>query len=672
MCGIAGFCGRFDPDVLGGMISCVAHRGPDGEGRRILEPGGERRRVGLAHRRLSIIDLSDDGAQPMGVTCDRCGSDARAGNPHAGLWLTYNGEIYNFPELRRDLESRGHRFHSRTDSEVLLHLYADEGPAMLERLNGIFALALYDGRPSGQRGGMRPGDVLVARDGLGVKPLYYAQVADGLLFGSEIKSLLATGLVSRDLDPAAIHYHLAYLWAPAPTTILSGVRKLRPGFALIVRDGAIEREWCHYDLPYGRERMGGTEEEVARDLAREVEAAVDRQMVADVPVGAFLSGGLDSSAVVAMMRRVRPDYRPRCYSIGFRGDGEVEGNPADLPYARRVAKHLDVDLCVLEIEADAIGHLERMLYQLDEPQADPAPINALLIAERARADGTKVLLSGAGGDDLFSGYRRHYALRMERAWSWLPGPVRGGLAAGARWAAEGGMGMMDRPAARRAAKAFAYADLDTDRRMASYFWWSGEAVRRELYTPAFAAATRHLDTAAPLVETLARIPGERDPLNRMLYLEAKHFLADHNLNYTDKTGMSAGVETRVPLLDRELIDFATRIPPEMKQRGRVGKSIFKKSMEPFLPHDVIYRPKTGFGAPLRGWLHGELRDMRDDTLSAASLSRRGWFEPAAVARLLERDRRGEVDAAYTIFSLMCIELWCRMFVDAPLPVRAAA
>lgn len=670
MCGIAGFAGSFDPGVLGNMITCVAHRGPDGEGRRVMEGGAPRRRVGLAHRRLSIIDLSPSGAQPMGVRCGRCG--VAEGEGDAGLWMTYNGEIYNFQELRRELESRGHSFGSRTDSEVLLHLYADEGPAMLERLNGIFALAIYDGRPSGQRGGMRPGDVLMARDGLGVKPLYYASLPEGVLFGSEIKSLLQTGLVPREMDPEAIHYHLAYLWAPSPSTVLRHVRKLRPGFAMVLREGGVEREWCHYDLPYGRDPLPGSEAEIAAELARQVEAAVDRQMVADVPVGAFLSGGLDSSAVVAMMRRVRPDYTPRCYSIGFRGDKDVEGNPADLPYARRVAEHLGVDLCVLEIEPDAIRHLERMLYHLDEPQADPAPINALLISEQARADGTRVLLSGAGGDDIFSGYRRHYALRMERAWSWLPSTLRGGLAGAARWAGEGGLGMMDRPSIRRAAKAFAHADLDRDRRMASYWWWSGEAVRRALYTPAFAAATRDVDTAAPLVASLHRIPGERDPLNRMLYLEAKHFLADHNLNYTDKTGMAAGVETRVPLLDRELVDFATRIPPRLKQQGRVGKAIFKKSMEPFLPHDVIYRPKTGFGAPLRDWLHGELRELREDTLGAAALSRRGWFEPAAVARLVEQDRRGEVDAAYTIFAMMCIELWCRMFVDSPLPARAAA
>ncbi len=673
MCGLAGFAGSFDSTLLAAMNACVAHRGPDGGGDLVLRAGAGRGRVGLAHRRLSIIDLSAAGAQPMGVACARCGvrHDAPADD---ALWLAYNGEIYNFPALRSELEAAGHQFRSRTDSEVLLHLYAECGPAMLERLNGIFAFALYDGRPTGRPDGVARGDVVLARDGLGTKPLYYASIADGVLFGSELKSLLQSPAVSRDVDAAAIHFHLAYLWSPAPHTVLRDVRKLRPGHALALRDGAVVREWCHYDLPYGRTPLGGSRDEIAAELAAQIEAAVNRQMVADVPVGAFLSGGLDSSAVVAMMRRARPDYRPRCYTIGFADDRDVEGNPADLPYARRVAAHLDVDLRVLEIAPDAIGHLGRMLYHLDEPQADPAPINALLIAEAAREDGTKVLLSGAGGDDLLSGYRRHRALGAERAWRWLPRPVRRGMAAGARAASEGrgAVAVMDRPLARRVAKMFAHADLAPDARLASYFWWSGEAVRRSLYTPAFAEATRALDTAGPLLDSLARIPAERDPLNRMLYLEGKHFLADHNLNYTDKTGMAAGVEVRVPLLDRELVDFATRIPTRMKQRGAVGKAIFKRAMEPYLPHDVIYRPKSGFGAPLRRWIHGELRDQVQDALSPAALVRRGWFEPAAVARLIEADRRGAVDGAYTIFALVCLELWCRMFIDVPAPSRARA
>jgi len=647
------------------MTMAVAHRGPDGFGHAVIEgPSG---RVGFGHRRLSIIDLSADGAQPMTVECDRCGVHAARAEAAAALWLTYNGEIYNYPELRSELLSKGHSFQSRTDSEVLLHLYAELGGEMLGRLNGIFAFAIYDGRPRGQLGAIQPGDVIIARDGVGTKPLYHATVPDGLLFGSEIKSLIQSPAVSREIDEVALHHHLAYLWSPAPRTMLRNVRKLAPGAAMIVRGGAVVREWTHYDQPYGRAPLAGSEQELAQQLREHLRVAVDRQMIADVPVGAFLSGGLDSSAVVAMMRKARPDYRPRCYTIGFRGEEAEEGAPPDLPYARRVADHLDVDLCEIIIDPSAIDNLERMLWHLDEPQADPAPINALLIAERARAENVPVLLSGAGGDDIFSGYRRHLALGLERTWRWLPQAVRAGIAAPARWLAWDGSvpNIMKWHPARRAARAFVYADMSADERLVSYFWWSGEALRRSLYCPDLAARLEGVDTAAPLLESLARIPNERDPLNRMLYLETRHFLADHNLNYTDKMGMASGIEVRVPLLDPDLIDFATRVPSRYKQRGRVGKSIFKRAMEPDLPHDVIYRPKTGFGAPLRRWLQVELRDRVEDTLSSESLRNRGLFDPVAVHRLIEQDRQGRVDGGYTIFSLMCIELWCRMFVDAP-------
>jgi asparagine synthase (glutamine-hydrolysing) len=389
-------------------------------------------------------------------------------------------------------------------------------------------------------------------------------------------------------------------------------------------------------------------------------------MVADVPVGAFLSGGLDSSAVVAMMRHVNPERRPICYSIGFRGDRGVDGSPPDLPFARRVAEHLDVDLRVIEVEPDIVGHLERMLYFLDEPQADPAPINALLIAEQASRDGIKVLLSGAGGDDIFSGYRRHYALGLEQYWRWLPQAVRAVIAKPARALANGGsLGGLNLDPVRRAVKMFAHADFPADKRMASYFWWSSEELRRSLYSRELSEQVGGIDPGEPLCQSLARIPEEQDPLNRMLYLETKHFLADHNLNYTDKVSMAAGVEVRVPLLDLELVEFATRIPPHMKQKGRVGKAIFKKALEPDLPHNIVYRPKSGFGAPLRRWLRVELRDHVEDVLSERSLRDRGLFEPSAVRRLIELDRAGRVDGSYTIFALMCLELWARMFIDQP-------
>jgi asparagine synthase (glutamine-hydrolysing) len=315
------------------------------------------------------------------------------------------------------------------------------------------------------------------------------------------------------------------------------------------------------------------------------------------------------------------------------------------------------------IEPEAISRLGEMVELLDEPQADPAPINALMIAERARAMGIPVLLSGAGGDDLFGGYRRHWALSLERRWAWLPRSVRVAVQSVAAALAGGQTRGQSHPTLRRAAKALAYAGLESDRRLVSYFWWSTEAVRRALYSPEFAREVQAVDTAAPLLESLQRIEAEKDPLQRMLFLETQHFLADHNLNYTDRAGMAVGVEIRVPLLDLEVVQFATQVPSNMKQHGRVGKAIFKRGMEPYLPREVIYRPKMGFGAPLRRWLRRELRSTVDETLDAAAVRRRGFFDPAAVQRLVAADRAGTIDGSYTIFALMCFELWCRRFVD---------
>jgi asparagine synthase (glutamine-hydrolysing) len=580
-----------------------------------------------------------------------------------GLSLVFNGEIYNFRELRAELEAAGHRFFSRTDSEVLLHLYERDGLEMLGRLNGIFALALHDARPDGRPAGVERGALLLARDHMGVKPLYFAETADGVLFASEVKAMLEHGGLSRELDPAALHHMLAYLWTPAPRTMLAAVRKLEPGSALLVHGGAIRRRWAFYDMPYDGTVSTAAEDELALELAERVRVAVDRQLVADVPVGAFLSGGLDSSAIVAMMRRQRPGDRIQCFTIAFGDDAAVEGNPNDLPYARRVARHLDVELHEVQMRSESIRRLPELVALLDEPQADPAPINALLIAEEARAMGIPVLLSGAGGDDLFSGYRRHWALGFERRWGWLPRGVRRGMERAAVAAASGGARGQARPAVRRLAKMFAHAGAEPDRRLVSYFLWSTEQLRRGLYAPEFAARVAQSDAAEPLLASLRRIPAERNPLQRMLYLEARHFLADHNLNYTDRAGMAVGVEVRVPLLDLDLVTFATRVPARFKQKGTVGKSIFKRAMEPYLPRDVIYRPKSGFGAPLRTWLKHDLRPMVRDTLDPAALRRRGIFDPAAVQRLIDLDAAGKVDGTYTIYALMCVELWCRRFLD---------
>lgn len=652
MCGIAGFTGNFSLELLKAMGETIAHRGSDDHGEMLFTKSNIQ--VGLAHRRLSIIDLSPEGHQPMTVVCDCCQpSDAKKENK---LWLTYNGELYNYKILRDELIEKGHQFHSATDSEVILHLYAEEGEAMLSRLNGMFAFALYDGR--------KKGDVLVARDGLGIKPLYYSKLDQGVLFASELKALLKCQALSRGLDLMAIHYYMAFLWCPAPRTMLQSVKKLEPGHALWLQDNKIKKHWCFYKLPGGNSLFTTSEKKIAEELVDTLKTVVDDQMIADVPVGMFLSGGLDSSAVAAMMRQANPSGKFKAYCAADYHK-KMEGSPNDLPYAKHVAASLGVDLHHVPIHAGMINDLEKMLYHLDEPQADPAPLNAWLIAKQAKQDGIKVLMSGAGGDDIFSGYRRHWAVTHESFLTRLPKAMRELLAKTGLHFLEGRsrLPLLKNTTCRRAAKLLSYLNLPANERLISYFFWSSEQLRHGLYAPEVAAQLKNINAFSPMLSALSNVPGKMSSLGKMLYLETKFFLPDHNLNYTDKVAMAEGVEVRVPLIDPRLVNFAAQIPPHLKQKGRVGKSIFKKAMEPYLPNDVIYRPKTGFAAPLRSWLHHELKPMLDDVLSDSSIKQRGIFDAVAVRKLIKADRSGCADLSYPIFSLLCIEQWCRIFLD---------
>ena len=630
MCGIFGFNGRFDSAVLPAMAASLAHRGPDDRG-LLLDPASG---LGMGQTRLSIIDLSPAGHQPMTDASGR-------------YTVVYNGEIYNYRELRAELAAQGVVFRSHSDTEVLLELFARLGEAVLLRLNGIFALAIWDHQRQ---------ELFVARDGLGVKPLFFTEGRLGFGFASELKALLPL-LDQRTLDAASLHRYLSFLWCPGEGTPLREVRKLLPGEALIVRGGHISRRWTWYELP-ARRGLGTPlpQADLVPATTAALRSAVQRQLVADVPVGAFLSGGLDSSAIAAFAREQTPGLR--CFTIDLTG-GNDAGFADDLPYARRVARHLGVELDVVTVDASRMaGDLERMIHMLDEPLADPAPLNVLYISQLARRNGMRVLLSGAGGDDLFTGYRRHRALQIDPYLLMLP--------AGLRQRLESVTGAVDqrRTWGRRLAKVFNGAGLDGDARIANYFAWSRESDLRALYSAEFKAQLGSTQAAGPLLDFLSPLPKSTQPLDRMLALEQRFFLADHNLMYTDKMSMAAGVEVRVPFLDMELVEFAQRIPLAFKQRGAVGKWVLKKAMEPYLPGDVIHRPKSGFGAPLRRWLGGALRPLADELLSSASLQRRGLFDAAAVRSLREADAAGRVDAAYTILSLMCIEIWCRHYVDA--------
>lgn len=638
MCGIAGYLGAIDAAWLEQANHLQAHRGPDDRGcfHAVLGPAVA---VGLAHTRLAILDPSPLGHQPM----------AAAGG---SVQLVFNGEIYNFRALRAELESEGVVFRGHSDSEVLLQLYRRDGIACLERLNGIFALAIWDDRSR---------QLHVARDAYGVKPLVWVRLAHGVAFASEAKALLPLlprpGRPDADaLDADALLRQLTYLWQPGAGGLRPDVHTLEPGHRLCLGAASSAPQEPHPlrwsgPLPTGRAAAGALLQHRSAAVAgtlSHLQQAVSRQMVADVPLGAFLSGGLDSSAVVALARRQNPQIQ--CFTLA--SQGLQDGFSDDLPYARQVARHLQVPLHEVDVGAgDLAAQLRWMVHQLDAPLADPAPLQVFQIARAARRAGIKVLLSGAGGDDLFTGYRRHQALQSEVLWAWWPRPWRRGLR---RWSCSGDQRSALR---RRLARLFAAADADPDTRLLQYFQWLAPERLRPLLADGLRQRLQDPAADRPLRAWLAQLPPDLSRLQRLLALEQRFFLADHNLLYTDKMSMAAGVEVRVPFLDPDLVAWSWHLPDRFKQRGRCGKWVLKEAMAPLLPRAVIHRPKTGFGAPLRRWLQHDLRELLASELDRTRLLEGGLFDPAAVHALIEADQRGSIDAAYPIFAVLCCSIW---------------
>mgnify|MGYP002378603004 FL=1 len=543
MCGITGYISfpSIHPsmDALSSALAELRHRGPDDSGLFQNHTYG----IGLAHTRLSILDLSPSGHQPM-VSDD------------GQVVLVFNGEIYNFRELRIELEAQGHTFRGHSDTEVLLNFYLAQRQlengitTMLQRLNGIFAFALWDTDRQA---------MLIVRDAFGVKPLYYATSNNTFAFASEIKALRYLLPSYHEnvgkIDVASINRYLSFLWCPGEGTPTKGVRKLNPGEALWVQEGKIVERFTWYHLPAFRIESPSflTQAEAIHGTEYYLRQATHRQMVADVPIGAFLSGGLDSSSIVAFAREQNPNIH--CFTIEAAGSGE-EGISDDLPYARRVANYLNVPLETIRIDATRMAEdLSAMVAQLDEPLADPAPLNVLYICQRAREQGVKVLLSGLGGDDLFTGYRRHRALITERYWTWLPRPMRLELE---RITSTFNQRQV---LGRRLRKLFNGASLDNDERLVNYFRWIGRNDLTALYTPEFQAVLGSSKAETPMLDFLAELPVNTHPLERMLALEQRFFLTDHNIAYTDKMSMAAGVEVRVPFLDLDLVGFTAKIPP---------------------------------------------------------------------------------------------------------------
>ena len=634
MCGFGGYIlsrEEISPkNILEKILNQITHRGPDDQG--VYE--NKDYKIGLAHTRLSIQDLSSNGHQPMS-------------SDDGKVVLVYNGELYNFKELRSELEKKGKKFKSYSDTEVLLKLYLLEGQKMLSKLNGIFTFAIWDQRDK---------TLLLARDNFGVKPLYYLSLNDNFFFASEIKALIPFLEKYKILNFDALNRYLTYLWCPGKETPLKYVFKLLPGEALIITEGKIKKSWKWYYPPvFNKEpKKFMSKEKAILSTRRHLRNAVNRQMIADVPVGAFLSGGLDSSAVVAFAREQNKNIH--CFTIESQG-GYEKGDTDDLPYAKKVAKHLNVPLDIVKISSDKmVSDIEKMIKILDEPIVDPAALNVFYISELARKNGIKVLLSGAGGDDIFTGYRRHNALMHEYLWRWLPHKLQVFLSnTSSKFNQKNNF-------IRRLTKMFKVANLDGDESIVSYFSWNERNDIKKLFTSEFKSKLKNSIASSTMIEYLNQIPKDTSKLDRMLSLEQQFFLADHNLLYTDRMSMASGVEVRVPFLDKDLVEFVFNVPDQYKQRGIEGKWILKKALESYLPNDIIYRPKTGFGVPLRKWMRNELREYVGENLSFESIKNRGLFNPKAVRMLIEDNDKGKIDASYTLFSLLCIEIWCRNYI----------
>ncbi len=630
MCGIVGISGDFSEVDLIKATKSLNHRGPDDSGTYI----NTEQKIGLGHTRLSIIDLSPLGHQPM-LSNDE------------SVVLVFNGEIYNFLDLRDQLEKKGYVFKGNSDTEVVLNMYLEFGIECLSYLNGIFGLAIFD---------QKSNNLYLARDALGVKPIYYYQENSDVIFSSEIKALLFLIKNNLEIDYESIQKYLTYLWCPGDGTPATNIKKVLPGQVLTINDGQIISKNIWYQLPQTKHLPKiKTSKEAVNQLRKTLSNAVKRQIIADVPVGSFLSGGLDSSAIVALAKKYVKDLN--CFTIEPIG-GSDDDVAEDLPYAIKVAKHLDVKLEVVQINSDGLTKdLEEMVWMLDEPLADPAPLNVLYISRLARENGMKVLLSGSGGDDLFTGYRRHLALNYEKLWSWLPIQARKKIETFSLKADQ------NKSFGRRLSKLFNNASSDGNERLASYFAWAKRSDLEPLFSNEMKNAVKEKNPYRTLLDFLDNADTRLTPMQKILCLEQRFFLADHNLIYTDKMSMAAGIEVRVPFLDLDLVNFSARIPDKFKQKGTTGKWILKKAMEKYLPHEVIYRPKTGFGAPIRRWIKYDLKTLVDDLLSEESIKKRGLFNHSEVDKLIKNNQLGIRDYSYTIFSLLTIEIWCRKFID---------
>jgi asparagine synthase (glutamine-hydrolysing) len=619
MCGIAGTYRWPDGGAVTERLSkAVAHRGPDGYGQYEHRVGdGE---VHLGHRRLSILDLSPAGAQPMVAD---------------GLALTYNGELYNAPELHTELQAAGVRFRGTSDTEVVLQAWRRWGVACLPRLRGMFAFGIVD---------ERTGELVLVRDQLGIKPLFLVRRGGGLVFASELKALAGELGGSLRIDDAALVASLLYYWVPDSRCAYREAEKLPPGSWLRIRpDGRVDRGtyWSLRDV--AAEAAGAPEP----DLAAVVEDSTAKHLLADVPVATFLSGGLDSSYLTALAARHQPGIS--AYTIGFRPeDAKFEAMPDDLRYARQVARRFGVDLHEIEIAPNVLDLLPHLTHHLDEPIGDPAAINAYLICTAAREAGAKVLLSGMGADELFAGYRKHLANLLAVRYQAVPAALRAPV--------RGVVNRLPVATARRGYRSVRFAELPEETTFRRSYTMYDRLELLDLLSPDLAPAVDDVLDEHRSIYTDTTLA---DPVNRMCLADARMFLPGLNLAYTDRSSMAASTEVRVPFVDVDVVRAAFAVPGARKIVGRQGKAALKQAARSILPKEIVYRPKGLFSAPLRAWMSRDLAPLVAEVVHDGALVSAGFLQRDALQRLVAEDASGQQDRAKHLWHVLTLEHWYR-------------
>ncbi len=637
MCGIFGIlsCEKIDKSLLEKATKLMNHRGPDDFGTVVLHSNGTN--IGLGHQRLSIIDLSRAGHQPM------CNEDKT-------VWIVYNGEIYNFKELRDNLLSRRHVFRSNTDTEVIIHAYEEWGTDCLLKFNGMFAFAIWDNRKK---------LAFLARDRLGIKPLYYTQYTNEFIFSSEIKSILQYPGVKREVNYDGLISTLMLLWCPHPQTIFRNIFKLSPGYYAIYKKGylSVNKYWdVHINESIS------TDDVSSERLVELLQRSVEMEMVSDVPLGSFLSGGLDSSSIVALMHSLNSGPIST-YTIAYTSkDRKFEAMPNDCKYAKIVSRLFNTEHAEFVIEPNIVDLLPKMIWHLDEPIADPAAINTYLICKSAKKKGTTVLLSGIGADEIFGGYRKYMSARVAQYYRLFPSEFRESLISSL---------FSNLPVATRIgglklirwAKWFIRkAEVDPFTCYIGNSSYYDEYELQRLLVPDFAMDYNSAYPIQRFVEYFDK-GNNSHYVNQMGYVDTKLYLPDLNLTYTDKASMAASVEVRPPIIDHNIVEFAFKLPAREKIRDFRQKQVLKDAMSILLPREIINRPKAPFGAPLRSWVARDLDPLVLDLLSETRIKKRGFLNHQYVKKLINDNKSGKEDNAHRIWALLTLEIWFQTFID---------